>query len=420
MAEFVSLANWLRAPAVVVEVPPPEPIVSEEPAIEPAPEHELVDQVCAQMRRFRAMLDEAFAYFHACGVFETRPRSGEAVIGPPILGRALDANGEPLDGRPAPQGSCVPVDAPAPLPSARCAIAEPLWTGVRCIDTLLTIGRGARVGIFGAPGVGKSTLLESIVCGARADAIVMGLIGERGREAQHWITTCDERTTVVCATSDRPAFERARAADIVMAHASSLAMRGLHVLVVLDSLARYMQALRELAVGSGESVGRGGFPPSVFARTAQLVERAGAFAQGSVTMLATVLNDGDDRDPVSECARALLDGHIQLSPRLAQAGRFPAIDVLSSASRTMDAVASEEHLRTAATVRAALARLEQCADARSLGIEPADSATRAAIAVEPALEALLRQGRQATPPARSLETLAQTADMLGEAHGYYL
>jgi flagellum-specific ATP synthase len=137
-------------------------------------------------------------------------------------------------------------------------------------------------------------------------------------------------------------------------------------------------------------------------------------------MLATVLNDGDDRDPVSECARALLDGHIQLSPRLAQAGRFPAIDVLSSASRTMDAVASEEHLRTAATVRAALARLEQCADARSLGIEPADSATRAAIAVEPALEALLRQGRQATPPARSLETLAQTADMLGEAHGYYL
>jgi ATP synthase in type III secretion protein N len=342
------------------------------------------------------------------------------MLGSAALGRALDACGAPLDGLAAVDGICVPIDAPVPLPSERRAIDKPLWTGVRCIDALLTIGRGARIGIFGAPGAGKSTLLETIVYGARADAIVIGLIGERGREAQRWIGARDERTTVICATSDRPALERARAADVVMAHAYALAMRGLHVLVMLDSLARYMQALRELAVGSGESVGRGGYPPSVFARTAQLVERAGSFAHGSITMLATVLNDGDDHDPASECARALLDGHIQLSQRLAQAGHFPAVDVLASASRTMDAVASAEHLRAAAAVRAALARLEQCADARSLGLEPADPATRAAVAVEHALEALLRQGRRPAQNTRSLEALGETADMLGEAHGYHV
>jgi ATP synthase in type III secretion protein N len=340
------------------------------------------------------------------------------MLGTAALGRALDACGAPLDGFAPVNGICVPIDARAPLPSERRAIEKPLWTGVRCIDALLTIGRGARIGIFGAPGAGKSTLLETIVSGARADAIVIGLVGERGREAQRWIAARDERTTVICATSDRPALERVRAADLAMAHAFALAMRGLHVLVVLDSLARYAQALRELAASSGESVGRGGFPPSVFARVAQVVERAGAFAEGSITMLATVLNDGDDRDPVSECARALLDGHIQLSPRLAHAGRFPAIDVPASASRTMDAVASAEHLHAATAVRGALALLEHFADARSLGIEPADPATRAAIAVEGALETFLRQGRPPVPFARSLEALGQTADMLGEAHGY--
>ena len=342
------------------------------------------------------------------------------MLGAAALGRALDASGAPLDGLGAIDGVGVPIEAFAPLPSERYPIEEPLWTGVCCIDALLTIGRGARVGIFGAPGAGKSTLLETIVRGARADAIAIGLIGERGREAQRWIAACNDRATVICATSDRPAGERVRAADLVMAHARALAARGLHVLVVLDSLARYVYALRELAVHGGESVGRGGYPPSVFARTAQLVERAGAFADGSITLLATVLNDGEDHDPVSECARSLLDGHVQLSPRLAHAGHFPAIDVPASASRTMGPVVTPEHQRAAAAVRGALARLERCADARSLGIEPADAPTQAAIAAEDALERLVCQGREPISPDRALQALAQTADTLGEAHGYFV
>jgi type III secretion protein N (ATPase) len=341
-----------------------------------------------------------------------------AMLGTAAFGRALDARGAPLDGLGPVDGVWVRVDAPAALPAARRAIVEPLWTGVRCIDALLTIGRGARFGIFGAPGAGKSSLLETIVRGARADAIAIGLVGERGREAARWIAARDERTTVICATSDRPAQDRVRAAELLMAHACALAARGLHVLAVLDSLARYANALRELGAGSGESVGRGGYPPSVFARTAHLVERAGAFYAGSVTLIATVLNDGDDRDPVSENARSLLDGHLQLSPQLAQAARFPAIDVLASASRTMDPVTSAEHRRAASLVRAALARLERCEDVRSLGIDPADPQTKVAIAAEGAIERLLRQGPQPVPFSRALEALRQTADMLEEAHGY--
>jgi ATP synthase in type III secretion protein N len=421
MAEFVSLTSWLREPPAVTEPEIVEvPLELEISAADPTPEHELIDDVCARMRRFSAALDDAFEYLRASGLLDTEHHDGEAVVGPSLLGRALDATGQPLDGRPVPHGMRRRISAAAPLPSARRAISEPLWTGVRCIDALLTIGRGARIGIFGAPGAGKSTLLETIVRGTRADAITIGLIGERGREAQRWIERCDERTTVICATSDRSPQERVRAAELSMAHAWALATRGLHVLVLLDSLARYAQALREIAVCTGESVGRGGYPPSVFARMAQLVERAGAFGGGSVTMLATVLNDGEDHDPVSECARSLLDGHLQLSPRLAEVGHFPAIDVLTSASRTMDEVVGPKHLRAAGVVRAALAALEHVADARSLGVEPVDRPTRAAIAAEEALETLLRQGREPDSHERALEALTQTADMLGEAHGYFV
>ncbi|HTC30516.1 MAG TPA: ATP-binding cassette domain-containing protein [Candidatus Acidoferrum sp.] len=343
-----------------------------------------------------------------------------AMLGTAALGRALDAEGDPLDGLPRVDGIRVRLGAAAISPGQRCAIVEPLWTGVRCIDALLTIGRGARIGLFGSPGAGKSTLLEAIAHGVRADAVVVGLIGERGREAQRWIAERDERITVICATGDRPAHERIRAAEVFIAQAQALASRGLHVLAVLDSLARYANALREVAVAGGESVGRGGYPPSVFTANARLVERAGAFSCGSVTMIATVLNDGDDHDPVSENARSLLDGHVQLSPRLAHAGRFPAIDVPASASRTMDSVVTVEHRRAAVRVRAALALLARCEDARALGLDPADPASAAAIAAEPALEALLRQGPEQAAPIRTLEALRQTADMLEEAHGYQL
>lgn len=338
-------------------------------------------------------------------------------LGTCAFGRAIGAQGEPLDGKAPLRGRRVRIQPKAPLPSERAPIARPLWTGVRAIDALLTLGRGARVGIFGAPGCGKSTLLESIVAGCSADAVVVALVGERGREAQRWFAWCDRRTTVVCATSDRPADDRVRAAHVAMAHASALRQRGLHVVLVLDSLARVASALREIAVARGESVGRGGYPPSVFPALARLLEVAGALSIGSITLVATVLSDGDDRDPVSEAARSLLDGHVQLSHELAHAGRFPAIDVLRSASRTMRQVVEREHFVAAQRVRSALATLERTEEARALGIAPAESRTLAIVAAEERIEALLRQDAESREQASSaLSALLELADTLEVSH----
>ncbi len=339
-------------------------------------------------------------------------------LGTCVLGRAIDASGIALDDGPPVAGPIAPIFAEAPFPDERRAIAQPLWTGIRAIDALLTFGRGARVGLFGAPGVGKSTLLEMMVRGVRADVVVVGLVGERGREAQAWIDRCDRRTTVVCATSDRAPSERYRCAHVAIAQARALARRGLHVLVILDSLARFGSAARELALAAGENVGRGGYPPSVFAEIARLVEQCGAFTSGSITLLASVLCDGDANDPVSEAARSMLDGHIALESRLADAGRYPAIDVCASTSRTMPLVADSLHRTSAASVRGALALLDRAADARTLGIEAFDPETRAAIAAEPAIERLLRQAEPAAAPAETLSILAATADRLKEPHGY--
>ncbi|HLY03941.1 MAG TPA: EscN/YscN/HrcN family type III secretion system ATPase [Candidatus Cybelea sp.] len=338
-------------------------------------------------------------------------------LGTCAFGRALDAAGTPLDGGPPLRGRRVSLELHSPRPNERVAIGEPLWTGVRVVDALLTIGRGARVGIFGAPGAGKTTLLESLVDGCVADAVVVALAGERGREAQHWIARCDERTTVVCATSDRPARERLVAAHVAIAHAQALRERGLDVLLVLDSLARVAAASREITVASGESAGRGGYPPSVFAELARLVEVAGAVSGGSITLIATVLSDGDDRDPVSEAARSLLDGHIALSVGLAQAGRFPSVDVLNSTSRTMDVVASDAHLRDARKMRHMLSLLDRIKDARSLGIEPVDSSARAAIAIEGQIESFLRQSRQRCDHVATLSQLARLAEVVEFENG---
>ncbi|MBV8638440.1 MAG: ATP-binding cassette domain-containing protein [Candidatus Eremiobacteraeota bacterium] len=346
------------------------------------------------------------------GAYAEEGAAETIVLGTAALGRAIDACGQPLDGDAPLCGVRIRFAMPRIAPSERIALDAPMWTGVRAIDALLTIGRGARVGLFGAPGAGKSTLLETIAGGTCADAIVVALVGERGREAEQWIARRDQRTTVVCATSDRPARERVAAARAAFAHARALARRGLHVLLILDSLARVAYALREDR--AGEPAGRGGYPPSVFADLAQFVESAGAFTRGSVSLLATVLSDGDERDPVSEAARSLLDGHIELSQELAHAGRFPAIDLLASASRTMAAVTAPEHQRAAARIRAAFAALAASEDLRSVGIEPRDPEAIAAIAHERRLEALVRQERAPVHPRHSLAMLLETADTLGE------
>jgi ATP synthase in type III secretion protein N len=339
-------------------------------------------------------------------------------LGTCALGRAIDASGEPLDGGPALRGRLVALNLQSPRPNERSPIATPLWSGVRAIDGLLTIGRGARVGIFGAPGTGKSKLIESIVEGAAADAVIVALVGERGREAQQWVAFCGPRTTIVCATSDRPSRERIDAAHLAIVQAAALRQCGLHVLLVVDSLARVAAALRETGVAAGESAGRGGYPPSVFAELARMVEPAGVLRSGgSITLIATVLSDGDDRDPVSDAARSLLDGHIQLSKDLADAGRFPAIDVPASTSRTMEAVAAEPHVQAARAVRRALALLERIDDARALGIEPSDPYALAVIASERQLEDFLRQGTDRCGNEAMLKQLTALAERLEGCNG---
>lgn len=333
-------------------------------------------------------------------------------LGTVLLGRAIDAAGDPLDGRERITAKRYRIAAVAPSASQRRPVTKPFWTGIRAIDALLTIGRGARVGIFGAPGCGKSTLLHMLVRSAHADAVVIGLTGERGREAEEWIRLAPRHASIVCATGDRSAAERVHAARVAVAQANALRMRGLHVLLVLDSLARFASALRECALASGEAQGRGGYPPSVFADLARLVEVPGNAATGSVTLLATVLTDGDDRDPISDAARALLDGHIALSTELAHAGRFPAIDVLASASRTMHEVADVEHQADAALVRSALSRLARSADARAFGLGPGDEETQRAASAEAAIEIFLRQGKQPVLPGETLSSLAALADTL--------
>ncbi len=327
------------------------------------------------------------------------------------LGRAIDARGQAIDGGPpvvSRRGARMRI---RPSPSARTLPTAPLWTGIKAIDALLTIARGGRVGIFGPAGAGKSSLLAMLDRGCRADVSVVALIGERGREAREWFARLHPRMTVICAASDRPAAERVTAAELAIAQAARLRGLGLDVLLILDSLARLGAALRDVAVACGEPVGRAGFPPSVFAQIARFVESAGATATGSITLVASVLSE-DDREPIAEAARSLLDGHITLSRSLAHAGRYPAIDVTSSASRLMSAVISQTHAEDAATLRRSLCALKDSEDARSIGLPQHDPWILAAQQNEEAIEELLRQGVEPVAAALTLRDLHMLAQQL--------
>lgn len=337
---------------------------------------------------------------------ETDPDVEALELGISLLGRVIDSSGRPIDGRGPIRGRLSTIiEAPIP-PSIRAPISRPFWTGIKALDGLLTVGRGARMGVFGAPSAGKSTLLSMLVRGAEADAIVVALIGERGREAAEWMEKITPRTTIVCTPSDCSAAERARAAHVAMAQASQLRRRGLNVLVILDSLMRFAAAMREIAVAAGESVGRGGFPPSVFAELARLVERAGNAGPGSMTMFATVLSDGgNENDPLSESAKSLLDGHIVLSENLARAGHYPAIEILRSVSRTMNEVVSKEHAKAAATMREALSSLERTREMRELGFAPQNATVERAVEAEEEIKHFLRQSPEPNMPANTVDQL---------------
>jgi flagellum-specific ATP synthase len=298
----------------------------------------------------------------------------EIEAGPALMGRVLNALGAPIDeGRPPLVSRRLPLDGSLRSPLARVPISEPLGTGVRAIDAMLTVGRGQRVGIFGGSGVGKSTLIGIMTRNTEAEVTVVGLVGERGREVGEFLRDSLgheglKRSVVVVSTSDQSPLLRMRAALAAATLAEYFAAQGKHVLLVLDSLTRFAMAAREVGLAAGEPPTTRGYTPSVFSRLARLVERAGQFRTGSITAFYTVLMEGDDlQDPLVDAVRSYLDGHVVLSRRLAAEGWYPPIDVVESISRLMPVIVTEEHGKAAATVRRLIATWQRSEDLVRIG-----------------------------------------------------
>lgn len=349
----------------------------------------------------------------------------QVAVGPGLLGRVISAFGEPLDGRPLdPSAIAQRYDVNAyPLsPLERQIISEPIQLGIRALDGMLTCAKGQRVGIFGEPGVGKSVLLSDIVSGTDADVAVIALVGERGREVREFVERQLspeglQKSVIVVATSDRPAIERVKAAYVATSIAEYFRDCGKSVLLAMDNVTRFARAQREIGLASGEPPTRRGFPASLFAVLPRLLERAGPGPDGSITGLYNVLVEGDGTlDPVAEEIRALLDGHIVLSAELAQRDHFPAIDVLRSRSRLMEAIVDAEHRDYASRLRALLARYSEVEILLRVGEyrKGADPLADEAVAKIDRIHAFLRQA----PGSR--ETIGQTkadlAALIGAAY----
>jgi flagellum-specific ATP synthase len=321
-------------------------------------------------------------------------------VGESMEGRILDALGVPLDGLSAPRVTEMwPLDGAVPHPMEREPIKEPLQTGLRVLDGMLTVGRGQRVGIFGGSGVGKSTLIGMMTRNTAADLTVVGLVGERGREVREFVEDSlgeegRKRSVVLVSTSDQSPLLRMRAAMAATAVAEFYAARGKHVLLVLDSLTRYAMAAREIGLAAGEPPASKGYTPSVFARLARLVERAGNFQNGSITAFYTVLMEGDDQqDPVVDAVRSLLDGHVVLSRSKAAEGWYPPVDVLDSLSRLMPAVTTPEHRARISLARRLLAAYARSEDLIRIGAYKAgtDDELDRAMRAMPTLREFLKQ-----------------------------
>lgn len=329
-------------------------------------------------------------------------RQATVRAGDGLLGRILDAHGAPLDGLGELAGPLeeMPIYAASPNPLARKLIERPFSTGVRAIDSVLTAGEGQRVGIFAVAGGGKSTLLGMLARGGDADVNVIVLVGERGREVNEFIhdnlgPAGLARSVVVVATSDRPALERTRAAWVGTAIAEHFRARGQRVLLLLDSVTRFARALRDVGLAVGEPPARRGFPPSVFSALPRLFERAGNDEHGSITAFYTVLaEDEDGSDPIVEEVRSILDGHIVLSRKLAAAYHYPAIDVLTSLSRTMPRVTTPAHQRAAGQLRKYLAKHQDIELLLQLGEYKRGTDPDADVAIEK-IEPIRRLLRQA-------------------------
>ncbi len=321
-------------------------------------------------------------------------------VGEQLQGRILNALGHPLDGMPPPRMRMLwPLEGAMPHPLERVPIKEPMSTGIRVLDGMLTVGRGQRIGIFGGSGVGKSTLIGMMTRNTAADITVVGLVGERGREVREFVEESLgeeglQRSVVLVSSSDQSPLLRMRAALAATAVAEFYASQGKHVLLVLDSLTRYAMAAREIGLAAGEPPATKGYTPSVFARLARLVERAGNFERGSVTAFYTVLMEGDDQqDPVVDSVRSYVDGHVVLSRAMASAGWYPPVNVLDSLSRLMPAVTSREHRERAGLVRRLLSAHARSEDLIRIGAYKAgaDAELDRALRALPTLRAFLEQ-----------------------------
>ena len=347
-------------------------------------------------------------------------------LGNGLLGRVVDSQGVPLD-RMGPIADVLakPLERKPINAMDRDPIRKHLDTGVRAINALLTVGRGQRIGLFAGSGVGKSVLLGMMARYTQADVIVVGLIGERGREVKEFIEDIlgaegRARSVVVAAPADAPPLLRMQGAAYATAIAESFRDQGQHVLLLMDSLTRYAMAQREIALAIGEPPATKGYPPSCFAKLPQLVERSGngLHGVGSITAFYTVLSEGDDQqDPIADAARAILDGHIVLSRTLAEAGHYPAIDVEQSASRVMHNVVSKEHFELARRFRAVYSKYEKGRDLVQIGAYAAgsDPALDEAIALHPGMHQFLQQDMHEAAPMQGV--LEQLARVTATDHG---
>ncbi|MEM7621702.1 MAG: FliI/YscN family ATPase [Planctomycetota bacterium] len=327
--------------------------------------------------------------------------SADGPVGEGLLGRVVNALGEPIDHGPGAWVSARRPLSPAPLGAmSRGRITKPLRTGVRAIDLMTPLGRGQRMGVFAGPGVGKSTLLGQISRGTDADAVVIGLIGERGREVRDFVEETLgaeglKRATVVVATGDESPLMRLRAAKLACAQAEHLRDEGLDVLLVMDSVTRFAHAQRQVGLSVGEPPATKGYTPSVFSELALLLERAGTVdGGGSVTGLYTILVEGDDMtEPVADTARGILDGHVILSRSLAQRGHYPAIDVLDSVSRVAGELMDQRQAAATGMARRLLAKFAEVEELVRIGAyaRGADPETDAAIEFKDAIDAVLTQ-----------------------------
>jgi flagellum-specific ATP synthase len=344
-------------------------------------------------------------------------------VGPSLLGRVLDGAGRPLDALgPLVEGEAAPLQSRPVNPLDRAPIRESLDVGVRAINTLLTVGRGQRMGLFAGSGVGKSVLLGMMARYTSADVIVVGLIGERGREVLEFITDILgpqglARSVVVAAPADTSPLMRLQGAAYATTIAEYFRDQGRNVLLIMDSLTRYAMAQREIALAIGEPPATKGYPPSVFAKLPKLVERAGngTVGGGSITAFYTVLTEGDDQqDPIADSARAILDGHIVLSRRLAEQGHYPAIDIESSISRAMNHLVSPQQFSLVQRFKHLYAHYQRNRDLISVGayVSGTDPLLDEGIARYPRMEKFLTQGMY------EHESLAAAVTAFGELfHG---